>query len=199
MTLESIQTVFYTFIFLTPGYFIQEMISVFMPNKSYNEGVKMIRYITYSVINCAIWSWAYWIVLLKLSSDEIIFWVIIVSLTLISSIITGTVLGLLRKLELFRKLFKYFGIQTEHSIPTAWDYKFSTTNEGKWVIVRLASGEEVYGRYSTKSLSSSEPGFRDIYIEEVYTYEDGKPWNSVDGTDGIWINASEIRSIEFRK
>lgn len=199
MTISSIEMVFYTCLFLVPGYFIDEIISSVMPNKQFSDGIKFLRFLSYSVINCAMWSWLYWLIGNNITSNNITYWVLIVAVTIISSVFTGTLLGILRKKDLFRKLLKFFGMQTEHPIPTAWDYKFSTTKDIKWVIVRLNNNEKVYGKYSTMSLASSDSNCHDIFLEEVYTHKGKYSWKMVDRSDGIWICADEIKSIEFFK
>lgn len=198
MTITSIEMVFYTFIFLVPGYFIHEIIGTIMPNKNYAENIKFLRYLSYSIINCAIWSWVYMIILNHIGTKTVLYWILIVIITIFSSIITGIVMGIIRKNEIIRKMFIKMGIQIEHPIPTAWDYKFSEIKEARWIIVRLCNDEKIYGKYSTKSLSSSDTNNYDLYLEEVYTYVEGQPWKIVERTDGIWINSNEIKSIEFK-
>jgi hypothetical protein len=199
MTIESIDVVFYTCMFLLPGYIIQEIITSLMPSKQYSDNIKLLRFLGYSILNLAVWSWLYMIVLDELKSDQALHWILLSAITFITSCVTGFLIGIVRNKEWIRKIFSKIKIQIEHPIPTAWDYKFSKTKDLRWVIVSLSNGEVIYGKYCTQSLSSSDASNRDLYLEEVYIYEEGKPWFRVEGTDGIWISANEIKFIEFRK
>lgn len=199
MQLESMETIFYTCIFLVPGYIIEELMRVVMPAKQNSEGIKLIRYLIYSIVNLAIWSWVYWLLITYLKSNALVYWILLVAITLCSAIITGFAMGLVRKQNIIRNIFSRFKIQIEHPVPTAWDYKFSEITDYNWLIIKLANGECVYGKYGCKSLASSDENYRDIYLEEIYTWEEGEDWKKVDGTEGVWINAEEIKSIEFRK
>lgn len=103
-----------------------------------------------------------------------------------------------QKKEIIKNIFIKFGIQTKHPIPTAWEYKFSNTNEPKWVIITLSSGKIVRGLYGTSSFSSSDEQFRDIYLQEVYMQKSEGMWEKVDRSDGIWVSPKEISLIEFK-
>lgn len=198
LQLNSIDVVFYSVIFLLPGYIVEEIIKSIMPKKQYSEGINFLRYMAYSIVNLALWSWIYFIINKYTLPTSIIYWILLILVTVITSIITGLALGLVRKKEIIRKAFSKCGVQIEHPIPTAWDYKFSKTQETRWVIVRLANNEIIYGKYSCKSLASSDERYRDLYLEEVYVPNIDKEWKISDRSDGIWISANEIKSIEFK-
>lgn len=198
LQINSIDVVFYSVIFLLPGYIIEEIIKSIMPKKQYSEGINFLRYLAYSIVNLALWSWIYFIINNFILSTTIIYWILLILVTVITSIITGLVLGLVRKKEIIRKAFSNCGVQIEHPIPTAWDYKFSKTQEDRWVIVRLANNEIIYGKYGSKSLASSDDRYRDLYLEEVYVPDIDKEWKISERSDGIWISENEIKSIEFK-
>ena len=142
MTIDSIDVVFYTCIFLLPGYIIQEIISSLMPIKQYSDTIKLLRILGYSILNLAVWSWLYMRVIGELKSDKVLYWVLLSAITFISSCVTGILIGIIRHKEWLRKIFSKIKIQIEHPIPTAWDYKFSKTKDSRWVIVSLSNGEE---------------------------------------------------------
>lgn len=75
MTIDSINVVFYTCIFLLPGYIIQEIITSLTPSKQYSDNVKLLRFLGYSILNLAVWSWLYMIVLNELKSDQALHWI----------------------------------------------------------------------------------------------------------------------------
>ena len=197
MTINSYQIILYTGLFLVPGYIIDEIISTIMPQKTYSDKVKTVRFIGYSILNFFVWIWLYWLLHKHIPPERTLYWALIIFCTLITSTITGFIIGILRKKELVRAIFKKFNIQAEHPIPTAWDYKFSETTESRWIIVTLANGTHMRGLYSCRSLASSDEQYRDIYIEEVYCMDENEKWIKMKRTDGVWINPSEIKMIEF--
>jgi len=199
LQIESMEIVCYTAIFLLPGYIVEEMIRVIMPKKQYSEGIIFLRYLAYSIINLAIWSWLYFLIMKYLGNATIVYWMTLVLATVISSLVTGTILGVIRKKECIRLFFSKCGLQVEHPIPTAWDYKFSEINDFRWVIINLVNDEIVYGKYANNSFTSSDESYRDIYLEEVYILDDENNWKLAERSDGIWISPNEIKSIEFKR
>jgi hypothetical protein len=121
-------------------------------------------------------------------------WVIVV---LVSPIVLGIVLGRLSQKEMLRRTFQRIGINTIHEIPTAWDYKFSKTDHAVWVLVTLKDGSQVAGLYGSRSVASSEPSERDLYIQEIYRITSDGPWQRIPRSDGILIRGDQIRHIEF--
>lgn len=195
MTISSFEAVIYTFQFVVPGYIIAEIVSAIMPQKKASEGEKLVQAIGYSVINLALWCWLFMLVQQHCSSAKPLFWIANALLTLLTGGFTGVIIGVVREKGIIRKLLGRLGIDMSHPIPTAWDYKFS---DGKsyWVEVFLTDGKIVRGLYSDNSLSSSDSGYHDIYIERLYKYQDDG-WKPIDRTAGIWINPDEIRYIKF--
>ena len=96
MTIDSINVVFYTCIFLLPGYIIQEIISSLMPSKQYPDNVKLLRFLGYSILNLATWSWLYMIVLDELKSNQALHWILLSAITFITSCVTGFLIGIVR-------------------------------------------------------------------------------------------------------
>ena len=197
MKLESLEIVIYTGMFLVPGYIMNEIISTLMPIKREGENAKFLKFIGYSIFNFTLWIWAFWLLVKNINSTRTLYWVIFVLLILVTSIFSGTVIGLIRKLEIIRKIAKYFNVQIEHPIPTAWDYKFSKTKNNCWIVIALTDGKFVRGIYGGKSLSSTDAEYRDIYLEEVYLIDDAGNWKRRERTEGIWINSTQIKYIEF--
>lgn len=199
MTFDSIYTVFYTSLFLIPGYIIEEITASLMPRKKFIEGIIFLRCLAYSILNCAVWSWAYLLVMKEINNDSAWYWLLGLLITTIGAFILGVLLGVTRKRNIFRKIFNKLGIQIEHPIPTSWDYKFSNTEELRWVIVTLVDDKCIYGKYSLKSFTSSDQDERDIYLEEVYTFGEDGTWSLVPRSDGILIIGNSIKHIEFYK
>lgn len=197
MTINTYEAVVYTVMFLVPGFIIDEMVATLMPMKIYSDKTKSLKYIGYSVFNFTLWIWLFYFIRLKINNSSPFYWGLLALCLLGSSVLTGLAIGLIRKLQLIRKLFSKLNINIIHSVPTAWDYKFNETQTEKWVIITLDNDKHVYGKFGCSSLASSEKDERDIYLEEIYTMDEDGKWVKRERTDGIWIKASNIKVIEF--
>ena len=197
--IDSIDVVIYSAYFLIPGYVINEIIRHFLPDREHNDFEKTIRCLEYSILELALWYWLFSIVSQKYDSSTYRYWLFLILTVVVTSFITGIAIGILRKGQLFRKTLDFFGIHTEHPVPTGWDYKFSNTETPRWVCICLNNGTFVRGRYGPNSLASSEKDDHDIYLEEVFIKNNHGSWSREERTDGIWISASSIVWINFYK
>ena len=109
----------------------------------------------------------------------------------------GIVLGLCAQLGPVRWVLGCIGIDVTHPMPTAWDWKFSR-RENCFVIVHLRDGRTFFGRLGEKSLISSNPKERDLYIQETFDLTEDNTWVSRED-DGVLILHGDIRLIEFFK
>jgi hypothetical protein len=180
-----------------PGFVIDEIVATLMPMKIYSDATRTLKYIGYSVFNLTVWIWLFYIIKLKLDNSSACYWVLLVLCVLVTSLISGVAIGLIRKFEVLRKIFARFDINIIHPVPMAWDYKFSEIQAEKWVIITLDNDKHVYGKFGYASLASSDKDERDIFLEEVYTLGEDEKWVRKERTDGIWIKASNIKIIEF--
>lgn len=197
--IDSIDIVFYSACFLLPGYVISEMVSHFCPGREFNDLEKTIRCMGYSILELALWYWLLGTFFQKKDAFTYIHSLLFILILLGTSFITGIGIGIIKQNQLFRKLFTLLGIQTDHSAPTGWDYKFSDIKTSKWVCVCLDNDTFVRGRYGINSLASSEKNNHDIYLEEVYLKNSEGTWIKEEHTDGIWISANSIKWINFYK
>ena len=46
-------------------------------------------------------------------------------------------------------------------------------------------------------MASSDDGYKDLYLEEVWQLGDNDNWVRVIGSDGIWISPNVIKWISF--
>lgn len=197
MTIDNIEIVIYTFQFIIPGYIIGEIISAIMPQKTYGEGEKLLRYIGYSVVNIALWYWVFVLISQYCKLGTFIYWMCNVFGVLITGCVTGLIIGIIRAKNIVRKLFQKIGLNLIHPVPTAWDYKFSDKEEC-WVEVTVSDNKVIRGLYSNSSLASSDSDFRDIFLQELYVKQDAE-WIKVERTSGVWLSPNEIRYIKFYK
>jgi uncharacterized membrane protein YhaH (DUF805 family) len=200
MTINSFDVVLYTSIFLLPGFFIKGVIGFLYPSKRSSDGLYFLSFLAYSLINYAVWGWAYVLVAPLHDTEPTLYWFLLVVITLIGATIVAFVVGLIKQKGLLSAIFNklHLPINTINSMPTAWDYWFSK-QQPAWVIVTLVNGEKVYGLFAQKSFAASEKDGRDIYIEKVYEYEADKPWIEVENSMGIYIPKEQINYIELLK
>ena len=197
MTLESLDVVLYTCLFLVPGFIIDDIVNAFCTSKKRDTNIAILRYLMFSVIHVALWAWAYAPILTDISSKASVNWGNMFLLTVLCAFLTGTLLGLLIKEQVLRKFFGLLGIMVDGTIPSAWDNKFGSMEAVRWVIVALTSDHLVYGRMGSRSYASSDRDERDLYLNKVYTVDANNHWIEQPKTDGMLIPKSEIRYIEF--
>lgn len=114
----------------------------------------------------------------------------------VSPLLFGIILALLSKMNLIRGMLNKFGIPVLHPALSAWDYVFINRNPC-WIMITLIDGNNVYGYFGLNSSVSSDPDERDIYIEQVYTYDEDGEIIEDPHYDGMLIDSSQIRTIEF--
>ncbi|MCG2685143.1 MAG: DUF6338 family protein [Planctomycetales bacterium] len=199
MELSSLEAVFYAINFLVPGFIIELMLSALVPRRTEPEKLLLVRFLTFSCLNHALWSW---LIILVLQAEfftkhpirSAIAWAVVI---LISPILLGLLIGCLHQRNLIRKALQRLGFNPLHVIPTSWDWKFSNIQQPVWVLVTLMDGSSVCGLFGSGSFASTDPQDRDLYIQEVWRHnKDGRSL-IVERTDGIIIRGDSIKHIEF--
>jgi len=194
VTIETFDVVLYTAIFLLPGYIIKSTFDIFIPPPKHNDTKYFFTCLLYSIINFAVWSWAYILVINNI--DGVMYWVVLLLITVAGASILSFAISIIRQKNYMKIILEKLNIKIINPTPTAWDYFFSC-QKSFWVIVRLKSGTELYGLFSTQSFASSDFEERDIYIEKVYTIDDNMNWIEDNRSQGILIDKNEIETIEF--
>lgn len=196
---DSFDAIFYTLGFIVPGFIIDIITRRFIPKKDPSSQNSILTFLSLSFLNYAIWSGLIYIVFKvdyfasrPIATGIVWFVVIFVSPLFISYFILRMYRD--KKMD---KISKWLNMNYVHAIPTAWDNKFITMQQDKWVIVSLDDGTSIAGFWSIGSIASSDPQERDIYIKETYTIDEHGEWHVVPYTDGVWIKANAIRHIQF--
>lgn len=198
MSVDAIDTVFLTAIFILPGFLISGIIDAITPPKKESEGIFFLRCLAYSIINCALWSWLYSIILNGVYRHVFWLWILMTAATVIGASLLAAVLALIKQSEVIKKAIEKLGIKTIHSTPTAWDYLFSR-QEASFVIVTIVDGTLLYGWYSSNSFSSSDQEERDLFIEKAYSVNKEGVWELDTQSEGFYIPKDQIKYIEFKK
>src|SRR5712692_9147979 len=161
MSFGNFETVFYALAFLVPGFLCDSVISAMVRRRAVAHEISLLRYLTLSCVNYALWSWlVYLIVKSSIFVDRPIRSAVAWGFVILGSpVLLGLILGALSQRNAVRALLARWGIYMTHPIPTAWDYFFSSTGP-VWVLVTLTDGSSVAVRFSTRSFASSEANER---------------------------------------
>lgn len=201
MTISSIEVVLYTAMFVLPGFIMNKIIDTLNPPRKVSESSFFLSCLGYSLINTAIWSWAY-VLLYPISENENranFYWIALLAVTVAGAIICSTVIGLIKQHRLIYRIAQNLKITVIDPTPTAWDFRLFTPS-GSFVLVTLTDGKEVQGWFGGNSFASSDPQERDIFIEKVFLKSnDSETWVDNPENDGIYISKDMIKYIEFKK
>lgn len=196
MTIENLNVVFYTCIFLVPGYIIKSILSKIIPTQKQNDQKYFFSCLLYSMVNAAVFSGFYQLINTFKSSADLEYWILHVVISVLGAVCIGFVLAYLHRKDVLNKILPRDELNTFSSIPSAWDYCFSK-QESHYVIVTLNDGSIIYGLYSVNSFSSSESDERDLFVEKVYKRSLCGKWILDEKCNGILISKNAIRTIEF--
>ena len=189
--LLSVNSLYLILVFIVPGFIALSVRSQFITGRIPSENkASLLSYLTISVIYGAL---VLPIVDPALIQDSRLVWFGVV---FVGPIFLGLLLGINIQKDLVRRFLNRFGLYPAHAIPTAWDWKFSSTPE-QWVLVTLKDGTRFGGFYGAQSFTSSSPDERDMYIQWVYDIDEDGIWSVPDSENGLLIAAGEIRTIEF--
>ncbi|MGH9549112.1 MAG: DUF6338 family protein [Terriglobales bacterium] len=199
LTLDSFDTVFYALAFIVPGFITYMTIASFVPQKEDTGSVILLRFLSLSCFNYALWSWAiYFLFQSKEIHSDIQKGLIYAGLVLVAPIVNGILLVILSKAQIVRRLLGKVGFNPINEIPTGWDFKFSRMKEPEWIIIKLKAGKKVAGYFGSNSFASSG-ATKDIYLEEAWNPQESGPWKKTERTAGILVLGDSIERIEFFK
>ncbi len=146
MTIDSFEVVFYTCIFLLPGFIIKSVMDTLVPPTKHNDTKYFFSCLLYSIVDCAVWSWVY-LLLNKISEEHpIIYWILLLIITVVGATLLAVFIGIIKQKGFIELLFSKMRINKIHPVPTAWDYYFSKQEES-WIIVTLKNGKTIYGKF----------------------------------------------------
>lgn len=196
--IDSIDIVFYTALFVLPGVIINSITDRLNPAPRIKESLYTIKCIGFSLVNCAIWSWLYNIVRNCDKLSETMYWVLMLTISMVGSIIVGFIIAAIKQYHILDHVLSKFNIKTIHSTPTAWDYLFAQQASG-FVIITLIDDTKLYGWYSCDSFTSSDFEERDIYVEKGYKVSSDGVWIEDEESVGFYVSKEQIKYIEIKK
>jgi len=192
MVIESFDAVFYTAMFILPGFIIKNIIDMLNPPRKTTDPSFLLGCLAYSLVNAAIFSWAFILV----GSSELrgaAYWGVLLGIVLVGAVLIAFVVALLKQRRWIYEIVKKLRMKVIDPTPTAWDFWFSK-QECSFVFITLKDGSTVEGWFGVNSFASSDPDQRDIFIERTYSAGELSPKNA-----GLYIPKDEIKSIEFKR
>ncbi len=202
MKLEDFSNLYFVVSVLVPGFIYSGVISAFIPIRAHKEReLILLRYLTATAFNYAICSpliylLAFGIAFPNRAVWQALCWFFII---FIAPVILAMVRAWIVQQDGLRWFYHLFGLRSISPIPTGWDWIFSTTDPC-YVLITLSDGTEIAGYFGRRSMASSDPERKDIYIERVYTVPaDRGPWEEVERSLGMHVDGSHIAYIEFRR
>lgn len=202
MKLEGFSDLYFVVSVLVPGFIYSGVIATFVPLRAHKEKeVALLRYLTATAFNYAICSpliylLVYQSVFRERPAGQALCWFFII---FIAPVILALVRAWIVQQDGLGWFYRWIGLRAISPIPTGWDWIFSTT-EPCYVLITLTDGTEIAGYFGRRSMASSDPERKDIYIERAYRIPaDGGSWTEVEGSLGMHVAGAQIAYIEFRR
>jgi len=207
MTFGTPLAVLLAILFLIPGFLMRKAVDATLPFAK-QRSQNVLELLTLSCINYAFAS--PFIVLLLLcwptrldlanpvmTTRNVIygaFWILVIFVTpFILGLCVRPVTEWAHRSSFWRKL----GLRIIHPCPTGWDYAFARQQQ-YWLRVMLSDGRLLEGVFRESSLASSEPGERDLFLEDVYEFdEETEQFERIEKNCGMLIRGDQIASITF--
>ncbi len=114
----------------------------------------------------------------------------------VSGLLGGVVTGIARRGDWLGKTFGLLRLNTLHPYDTGWDQAFSR-RRGCLLRVTFKDGTNRYGIYGKRSLASTSPDERDVFLEEAYFDAPSGEVRREMASVGFWLSASEAECIRF--
>jgi Family of unknown function (DUF6338) len=173
--IKSIEQIYIVLVFLAPGLIAVYFRSLFITGRR----PKTLEYtVEYVIISAVYFALALPLVELVIAIREPN-WLRVISWTALLGILPaliGVVLGAGSQKGWWRFIFGKARLALVSSYPTAWDWVFGRLRGPTYVMVTMEDGSRVAGLFGWDSLASSNPEERDLYIDEVYDFDDARQW-----------------------
>ena len=198
MTIDSFDIVFYTAVFVLPGFIINSIIDAMNPPKKHNDGIYLLKCIGLSLVSCGVWCWLYKIILERDKLSELWHWILLALTSIVGSALLGIIIAIIKQFQCIDRILSKLKVNTIHTTPTAWDYLFF--NQGSaFIIVTLTDDTKLYGWYASNSFTSSDQEERDLFVEIGYKVSEDGTWEEDPQSGGFYVPKDQIKYIEFKK
>jgi hypothetical protein len=200
MQIDTATDLFFVAAVFVPGFIYDAVLSTFVPRReSRIRELVLLRLFTGTALNYAICSPIIYLLVTRAlfaTSDLLagLTWLVIL---FVAPILLGLFGATSAQRGWVRSLTAKLNLRQIHPIPTGWDWKFSRVDPC-YVLVTLRDGTRIAGYFGDESMASSDPTYRDLYLERAYTIPQAGPWQPVPESSGVYIEGSQIAFIEFR-
>src|ERR1035437_34364 len=191
--LAKIDAIYVALVFIVPGFVFLSLRNQFVAGQGKLGKEQLLSYLTISGVNFALCGWIIYAayknnygVPMKAAS-----WMLVI---IAIPALAGIISGVCNQRDYDRKFYHWLKLEPIHTVPSAWDYKFSKS-PGEWVLVKLKDGTQFGGWWSGQSFASDDRTERDLLIEQVFEVPDTGPWKAT--AKSLLIMAGEIQTIEF--
>ena len=201
MKFETVSDLYFIVAVFVPGFVFDAVISRFIPRHANPmRELVLLRLLTASAFNYAVCSPLIYLLatgsLLSWSPiGQAIAWLAIICLV-------PLLLALITAWASQQGLLAWFAnrasLRSINPVPTGWDWIFSRT-ERCYVLVTLRDGRQIAGFFGKQSMASSDRERKDLYLERAFVMPTEGPWQEVENSKGVYIDGSQISSIEFRE
>jgi hypothetical protein len=177
--------------FVIPGFISLKFYQLLYPGVLRNAADQLVDAVAYSCINYALLLW----LILAVEDGRLhdvhpgLYFLFYIFVLFVAPIGWVLLWSWMRTWEIFQK-------NAPHPVAKPWDFVFQQRKQ-YWVIVYLKNGEQIGGKFSSKSFASSAPAEEQIYLEEVWLVENGVLQRAVKESAGVLVVASEISRVEF--
>lgn len=201
MKFDSATDLYFIVAVFVPGFVFDAVLSKFVPrHASAMREVLLLRLFTATAFNYAVCSPLIYLLVngaIFVDSPRSQAWTWLGIIFLVPVVLAVIVAGASQR-GLLAWASTKLGLRSINPIPTGWDWIFSQTDPC-FVLVTLRDSSTVAGYFGQQSMASSDRDHKDLYLERVYVVPAVGPWQAVDRSMGIYIDGSQISSVEFRQ
>lgn len=199
MTIDKVEVLLLTFLFVVPGFIIHSILSLCVPRRQEAKELLLLRFLVFSAIN-----FTCFLPLIIVGADThfvarhpIYSWIIFCGMVLVWPVVLGLVFAFIDKKQLVALGLKKLKNNPMHPVPNAWDVKFANA-KGEWMLITLNDGETFSGFFGDGAIASSDPDERDIFLREYRVKVRGNRFVCPPDSRGILLSKDSIKHIQFQ-
>jgi len=191
--LSNIDAIYIALVFVVPGFIFLTFRNQFVPGQDRLGVDQILSFLTYSAINFALFGWAIYLAIAYQAAPYIRVTIWFLTLVAIPAGL-GLFCGICAQREIVGRIYRFFGYAAVHPTPHAWERAFFNSPPA-WVFITLKSGMQFAGFWGGESFASSDTKERDLFITEMFEFEDDQPWRRTGKS--LFVAAGEISTVEF--
>jgi hypothetical protein len=200
MKLENLANLYFVIAVFVPGFIYSGVLSRFVTLREQRaKETIFLQYLVATSVNYGVCSPAIYLLVVEnwLWDRPVCRAMIWAAIIFLVPILIALVSAKITQQDGLKWLYKLLGLRPINPIPTGWDWIFSR-DEPCFVLVTLKDRTEIAGYFGPKSLASSDPDRRDLYLEAVYTIPEDGPWQLVERSKGVYIAGADISMVECK-